>query len=299
MKKINHYSIAFPLTLLFISTTLFGQTTNAYKFIEPNISVSYDSNFFKIAKRYSNETYGTESYDFSYHGEPSKKVRINIRAAHPIEYPPKMARDSLILAGIEEMKNTQNDTFAIINIDKQIKDINGFSCVGLIGYDKIEKKYSSFIGCYHNSNNDNTEINYMSNGKDLEAEYKTLTSLLTGFHSYSKQRIDREDSIIKSKYTIIVTPTRTVPDDLKYRPKTYAGIITTKEKLEHTISEVRLGFSLGFELFSPNAEGQVLIFSNDNDKGAVTKKGELVLLNSFGKKVRIPFSFTYQNNGPL
>lgn len=299
MKKIDHYLFTFPLTLLFISTSLFGQTTNTYKFIEPNISVSYDSNFFKIGQRYSNETYGTESYDFSYTGDSSRKIRIHIKADQPIEYPPKKVRDSLILIGIEEIKNTQNDTFSIVNIDKQIRDINGFSCVGFVGYDKIEKKYASFIGCYHYSDNDNTEVNYLSKDKDLEAEYKTLTSFLTGFHSFSKQQIDSEDSIIKSKYTVVVTETKTIPDDLKYRPKTFIGIISTKEKLEHTILEVRLKFSLGFELFTPNIDGQVFILSNDRDKGSVTKKGELVLLNSFGKKVKLSFSFNYQNNGPL
>lgn len=223
-------------------------------------------------------------------------MRIHIKADHPIEYPPKRERDSLILAGIEEIKNTQNDTFAIISIDKQIRDINGFSCVGFVGYDKLEKKYSSFIGCYHYSDNDNTEVNYMSNGNDSETEYKILTSFLTGFHSYSQQQIDREDSIIKNKYTVAVTESKTIPDDLKYRPKTFIGIISTKEKLEHTISEVRLKFSLGFEVFTPNTDGQVFIVSNDRDKGLVTKNGELVLLNSFGKKVKVPFSFTYQNN---
>jgi hypothetical protein len=139
----------------------------------------------------------------------------------------------------------------------------------------------------------------MSNGKDLEIEYKTLTSFLSGFRSYSKQQIDREDSIIKNKYTVVVTETKTITDDLKYRPKTYIGIISTKEKLAYPISEVRLKLSLGFELFTPSTNGQVYIVSNDKDQGSVTKNGELVLLNSFGKKVKIPFSFTYQNNGPL
>lgn len=299
MKKTDQYIFTFLLTSLF-SVTIFGQTGNTYKFIEPNISVSFDSNYFKIGNRYSNGTYGTESYDFSYQDDFSKRVRIHIKADHPIDFPPEKERDSIILAAIEEIKNTINDTFSIVNIDKQIRDINGFSCVGFVGFDKIEKKYSVFIGCYHHSDNDNTEINYISNAKDLEAEYKTLILLLTGFHSYSKQQIDNEDSIIKNKYTVVVKEVKTIPDDLKYRPKTYIGNISTKEKLEHPISEVRLKISLGFEVFTPNIDGQVLILSNDGgDKGPMIKKGELVLLNSFGKKVKLPFSFTYQNNGPL
>lgn len=298
MKKLNCYTFTFLLSSLFFVTDLFGQTTNAYKFIEPNISVSFDSNYFKIGNRFLNTTYETEAYDF-YQGDLSKKARIHIQAGQPIELPSKRERDSLILAGIEEIKNTANDSFSIVNIDKQIRDINGFSCVGLVVYDKIEKTYSTIIGSYHFSDDDNTEVNYMSNAKDLEAGYNVLTSFLTGFHSYSKQQIDREDSVIKNKYTVVVAQAKIVPGDLKDRPKTYIGIISTKEKLNNTIAEVRLKSSFGFELFTPNKNGQVFILSNDTGKGTVDKEGELVLLNSFGKKVKLPFSFTYQNNGPL
>jgi hypothetical protein len=299
MKKTTHYAFTSLLTLLLFATNSCEQAANTTKFIEPNISISFDSNYFKISDRYSNTTYGTESYDLTYQGNPSKIVRIHIKADHPVESFPKKERDSLILAGMEEMINTVNDTFSIISIDKQIREINGFSCTGFTGYDKIEKVYSSFIGCYHSSENDNTEIRYMSNGKDIEAEYKLLTSFLSGFHSYSAQQIASEDSIIKNKYTVVVTETRTIPDDLKYRPKTYIGIVSTKEKPAHPISEVRLNSPLGFEIFTPGIDGQLLIVSNDKEKGLATKNGELVLLNSFGKKVKVPFSFNYQNKGPL
>ena len=298
MKKLNCYTFTFLLSSLFFVTDLFGQTANAYKFIEPNISVSFDSNYFKIGNRYLNTTSETEAYDF-YQGDTSKKARIHIQAGLPIEHPSKKERDSLTLAGIEEIKSTANDSVSIANIDTKIRDINGFSCVGFVVYDKMENAYSTIIGCYHYSDNDNTEVSYVSNAKDLEAEYKVLTSFLTGFHSYSKQQIDREDSVIKNKYTVVIAQTKIVPDDLKDRPKTYIGIISTKEKLNNAIAEVRLKSSFGFELFTPNKDGQVFIISNDTRKGTVKKEGELILLNSFGKKVKLPFSFTYQNNGPL
>ena len=77
----------------------------------------------------------------------------------------------------------------------------------------------------------------------------------------------REDSVIKNKYAVVVAQTKIVPDELKDRPKTYIGIISTKEKLNNTIAEVRLKSSLGFELFTPNKDGRVFILSNDTDKG--------------------------------
>jgi len=311
MKKYLSF-ISLPIALTFYSCSN-GQKTlaeppkvikpdsliNSYKFIEPNISVSYDSNFFKITQRYSNTFYNTESYEFSYERDPAKNATIHINADHPIEYPPKKERDSLMLAGIQEIKSTVNDTFSIVNIDKQIRDINGFSCVGLVGYDKLSKKYSTLIEGYHFSVKDNTEVRYISRGHDLEMEYQILTSFLSGINSYSQSEIDNEDSLIKSKYTVAVTPTTTVIDNFKYRPMTFVGVVSVNQKLEHKISEVSLSGSLGQEIFSPNESGQVPILTNDGEKGSITKRGDLVLLNSFGKKVKLPFTFTYINKGRL
>lgn len=281
------------LTLSFCSTKLSGQ--NTYKFIEPNISISYDSNYFKIGQRYSNTFYETEAYDFSYQGNSAKKVTIHIKAGQPIEFPPKQLRDSLILAGLDEIRNAQNDTFSITNIDTKVRDITGFSCVGVVGFDKANKEYATVISCYHFSDDDNTEVNFISNGKDLDNEYAIIISFLKGFTSHSKQEIENEEQLIKNKYTVAVAPIQTVIDNFKYRPKTYLGIVSTNQPLQHKISEVRLTGSVGQEIFSPDENGKVYIISNDKDKGTISKKGELVILNSFGKKVKLPFTFSYIN----
>lgn len=296
MKNFSHYARLFFFTFLAISTNLFGQKQNSYKFVEPNISISYDSNYFKNVKRYSNTFYETEAYDFSYYGDTSKKVTIHIKADHPIEYPPKRSRDSLILAGLDEIRHVRNDSFVVVTIDKDIQEIGGFSCVGLIGFDKVNKRFAMIINCYHFSDSDNTEITLISNGNDLESGYKILHTFISGFKSYSKRDIEEEELLIKKRYTVIVTPTKQI-DNFKYRPKTYLGLVSVKQKLEHRISEVRLARKIGNEKFTPNEKGQVPIVSLDDEKGKIVKKGELIMLNSFGKEVSLPFSFTYINNG--
>jgi hypothetical protein len=283
--------------LSFCSTKLVGQ--NTHKFIEPNISISYDSNYLKIDQRYSNTSYGTEEYDFTYQGDSTKKAAIHIKAAHPIDFPPKQLRDSLILTGLDEIKNAQNDSFTIINVDKSVKDISGFSCVGIVGYDKVHNEYATMISCYHFSENDNTEINFISNGKVLDDEYAVVISLLKGFKSYSKQDIENEEQLIKSKYTVLIVPTQAVIDNFKSRPKTFLGIVSTKQPLQHKISEVRLTSSVGQEIFTPDENGKVYITSNDKAKGNISKNGELIIFNSFGKKVKLPFTFSYVNKGIL
>ena len=227
---------------------------------------------------------------------------IHVSADHPVTYLSKKEADSLMAAGIKEIKLLDNDTVSIVNVDEKVRDVRGFSCVGFVGYDKVNKRYATFIGCHHLSDNDATQIDYLSSGgRDLDSEYQTLTTFLSGFKSYSIQQINTEDSIIKNKYTVVVQSSKTV-DDFRGMPATYTGVVSVAQKLEHKISEVRIAFDnsgSSFSVFFPNDRGQVPIYLNNENKGTVTKKGEFVLLNSFGKKVKLPFTFTYQNNGPL
>lgn len=300
MTKNNNYfsTTLLSLTLVLLSASLFGQKQNSYKFIEPNISLSYDSIRYQITNRYSNTTYETESYDFEFRLDTINKVNINIKANHAIDFPPRKTLDSLMLLGLVDIKAMENDSFAIANYDKQVRDINGFSCLGFVGYDKVNKKFATIISCYHLSANDNTEVKFLSaNKNDLDADYEILKNFLADFKTYSKADIDKEDKLIKSKYAITVLPTTTIIDNLQGRPKTYIGVVKPKQKLEHTVKEVRLTNDFGQEIFSPSPDGSVSIVCNDKAKGKVIKKGEFVLLNSFGKNVKVPFTFSYINNG--
>ena len=291
----NRRSIALLSLTFCLSLNLVGQKTNSYKFIEPNISIAYDSNRFQITNRYSNTTYETESYDLI---DTVNKVRIQINANHPVDFPPRKTLDSLMLLGLSEIKAMENDTFAITNYDKQVKDVNGFACLGFVGYDKINNKYAATISCYHLSANDNTEIKFLSIDKnDLDADYELLKNFLTGFKTYSKADVAKEDKLLKSKYTILVSPTKTAIGNFQFRPKTFVGIVKTRQKLENTVKEVRLTNDFGQEIFEPGPDGSVAIACNDKVKGKTIKKGEFVLLNSFGKNVKIPFTFSYINNG--
>jgi hypothetical protein len=292
----NYTSALFSLMFFLVTTNSFGQK-NSYRFIEPNISISYDSNRFEITNRYSNTSYETESYDFEFKADTINKATINITANHPIDVPSRKMRDSLMLLSLSQIKNMENDSFAIVSYDKQVREINGFGCLGFVGYDKSHKQYATLISCFHFSSDDYTELKYTSINRDnLDADYTVLKNFLSGFKAYSEKEIADEDNLIKSKYTVIVLPEKTTSDDFQHRPKTFFGIVKTKEKLENTIKEVRITNDIGDEIFSPGQNGSVPIICNDKEKGKLVKKGELVLLNSFGKSVKIPFTFSYDND---
>src|SRR6185312_5011790 len=223
----NNYTSAalFSLTLFLVSVNIFGQN-NSYKFIEPNISISYDSNRFQITNRYSNTSNETESYDFEFKPDTVNKVNISISANHPIDFPPIKTRDSLMLLSLSEIKNMENDSFAIVSYDKHVRDINGFGCLGFVGYDKTKKEYATLISCFHFSPNDYTEMKYVSTNKNnLDGDYEILKNFLTDFKTYSGADITNEENHIKSKYTVIVLPSKTTTNDFQHRPKTFVGIV--------------------------------------------------------------------------
>ena len=60
------------------------------------------------------------------------------------------------------------------------------------------------ISGFHLSDSDKTEIRYSSiNRNDLEKEYEILKTFLSEFKAYSKTAITKEETQIKSKYSLL------------------------------------------------------------------------------------------------
>lgn len=276
-----------------------GLRSNFYKFIEPNISVSIDSNYFRVAQRYSSRYYGYESYDFIYRKDTSNKVIVNIGSDYPEKKASQSNMEKTMLFSLDKMKGIDNASFTIVGIDTAVRHIKGFSFIGYVGYDKMKQQYTTTIIGIHLSAIDKTEVKYSSNSNDLNGGYKILTTFLKNFRIYSTQEIEKEKKQLQAKYTIIVKPTE---DSGYYDPvsKTFLGYVSIQQPLKHQIVEVRLTESSTEQLIYDKVEnGKVLIMSNDKKLGKVTKKGELLLINSFGKQLLLPFTFSYINNGQL
>jgi len=291
-------SLFLLLSILIFPAKTFAQKTNAYQFIEPNISINYDSNHFKVGERYSNTFYETEAYDFNFIKNHSNNTRIHIEASYPTSNVPSIAyQDSFIQSKIGEIIKMDGREITLIDYDKKVRNINDVLCVGFVISDNKTKQNSTTIICNHITDNDMTQINYIaSNSKNLDSNYAILQEFITGFNSYSAIAIAKEDSIIKSIYTVTINPTKDTIDNFKWRNNVYLGIVSTKEPLRHKIKEVRLQMnSYSKEIFTPATDSGVPIICQDKTKGTIKKEGELVLLNSFGKTVKLPFSFTYEN----
>lgn len=282
------------LTILLLSIKSFGQ--NSFKFIEPNISFSYDSTKLKITNRYSNKTYETESYDFKTTFDTLNKVEINIRANHPIDHSSSsLEQEKIMNNGIKEIQKMKDSRISLVDYDKTAKRIGNFFCFGFTVLEKKTKTTFTNIFCIHISDADITEVKLTSiKRQSLAADYKILENFLKGFSSYSKEKIFIEDSLIKNKYTVSVVETKETIENLKWRNNSYFAIVKTNQPLQNKVKEVRLDIAgYGQEIFPANDNGEVYIACTDWQKGLIERKGEFVIINSFGKNVKIPFTFKY------
>lgn len=262
-----------------------------YLFIEPNISISYDSTLFQVGKRYSNTYYKTEAYDFRYLSDTNNKVVIHVVADHPLDNP--IPGDKLVelmeenAVGIAQMKDT---AVIVLEVDRQVKKLGEFYCAGaLIQHKESGTNYTTIV-CNHNSNSDMTEIRLQSlNRRTLSEDYAIIDGFLKGFTVYSPAQIASEEARIKARYKVKVTPVSKPPEDMMWRAKSYFALVRTVQPLAHILKEVRVQIEYGAEIFYPNDKGEVIIAIPATGKGPVKRKAELILLNSFGKQVSIPF----------
>lgn len=284
----------FTIFTIFFATA-FGQTTNSYIFIEPNVSLSYDSSEIKIKDKLSNTVYRTESCWLTH--IPSN-ANVFIDSRHSFVIPIQKHQDSLIDLSINMVNKLANDTMQIYKAGIAI-NYNGFSGFGFIAKAIKENEYVISFRCSKFYEGGTCSIFYSATSTDKIDTYEyhknALNSILDSITTYSIKDFKAEDSLLSRKYTITVDsvdrPTNFPPS----LTRTFFGKVIIEPTLENKIKEVSVSGQYGSQIFKPQSDGQIFIDCNDTQKGEVEKKCELVLLDKFGKQVRVPFKFTYIN----
>ena len=153
------------------------------------------------------------------------------------------------------------------------------------------------IICNHISDNDLTEISFIFiETKNLDSCYKIVLDFVSGFKYYTRAQVNYEDSLIKNNYSVSITKSSDTIENFKWRKTTFLGTVKINEQLKHKIKEVRLDMEYGQELFEVQKNGEIRISCNDKGKGTIKKKGQVIIINSFGKNVKVPFEFDYSVN---
>jgi hypothetical protein len=269
-----------------------AQNTNAYQFIEPNVSLKYDSSFLKPSSRYSNPVYGTETYGFSCSIPNRIKATAQISTGLPAKNADQRYQDSVSNALIKQINRYAGDSITV----KATRPIRykGFQGYAFITLRKKSKEFDISFACTKFFDDGLCKIYYISTSKTaingFDKDSTIVTNLIDGIDAYSKKDFEQEAGLLKQKYTIVVDSIGR-PSGFPSIEATYFGMVKVKEKLENTI----LSIDMGYQQFFPDYKNEIIVYFKDAEKGRIEKKGELIMLNKAGKQVRLPFTFAYYN----
>jgi hypothetical protein len=248
---------------------------NAYLFIEPYYSVDYDSNIFRAK--------------FMYQTFPSEDNKVGIfflkkdttRFSRIILFP-----DS------RDLKDTRFIRI-IDTLDKNIRHMQGFYVNGSIKYDSTWNKQVARIagikifetgGCLITFDDYETG--------NLEQSFKILDDFLAGWKSYSKAEIAKEDSIVRSQYTVMEDSVSASQIEIEQYNATHAFIVRAKGPDPDKVTGAQFGFS--FYYANKNGEVRIPVSKkipvSKNIRVLRSGRAELYVRNSFGKNVRLPLS---------
>jgi hypothetical protein len=275
-----------------IAGRLTAQNSNGYLFIEPNISLKYDSALLKQKDRYTNPVYGTETYGFSYNFPARIRSSVQISTGLPPKNADQRYQDSVANALIKQMNRYAGDSIAIKGTRPfRYKNFQGYA---FITSNKKRKESTVVYSCTRFLDGGFCKIYYLSAAQNaitgFDQDSLVITGLIDGIEGYSKQDFEKETELLKQKYTIVVDSIGR-PQGFSSIEANYFCMLKVKGKLENTIQSV----DMGYQSFFPDYKNEVLIYCNDAEKGLLEKKGDLILLTKVGKQVRLPFKFTYYN----
>lgn len=279
--------------LLLAQDTLAQMTT---QFLEPNVSITYDTTRFKPYKR--------DAFTFRVQGE---QTEIKVMPGLPEKAPTIDNKKPTNLSELEDYyKNTIDrlkknpSSFAlsgnpIIEYDRKFQKIGAFRGFGFVEEDKSDKKLYTQIYTGHLSANDYTSIYLRTfEQKPLANLYPILNEFLKGFKSYSAAELSEHETAIQKKYTVVVSKAETVPASLQQRAKEYIALVRTKEPMQDKIKELYISVDGYAEVFSPNEKGEIYIATKSKKKGMIERTGDLIVISPIGKQISIPFSFQYE-----
>jgi len=282
------------LTIIGILTagSLAAQNSNGYLFIEPNISLKYDSALLKQKDRYTNPVYGTESYGFAYNAPSRTRSSVQISTGLPPKNADQRYQDSVANALIKQMNRYAGDSIAIkATRPFRYKSFQGYSFITM---NKKRKESTIVYSCTRFFDDGFCKIYYLSAAPNaitgFDQDSVVVTGLIDGIEGYSKQDFEKETESLKQKYTIVVDSIGR-PSGFSSIEANYFCMLKVKGKLENTIHSV----DMGYQSFFPDYKNEVLIYCNDAEKGLLEKKGDLIVLDKTGKQLRLPFKFTYYN----
>lgn len=273
------------------ANVVMAQQNNAYLFVEPNVSLKYDSSILHFNTRIPHPIHGTEGYAFTYDFPERLSTAVQVNTALPVKTADKRFRDSVNAAIIKQINRYAGDSITV----KVFHPINykGFEGYSYITFHKRTGESHIAFACNQYYPDGVCKFYYMSASATtidkFEVDSQKVCKLLDNIASYSKAELAAEEKTMQQRYTITVDSIGK-PQGFNLNA-TYYGMVKIHGKLENVVKSV----DLGYQQFFPDYKNEILLYITDLNKGRIDKTAELILLTKAGKEVRLPFTFGYYN----
>src|SRR5262245_44675839 len=101
--------LASTILLLCVLGNCYAQNRNDYRFIEPNLSLSYDNSLLQVTDSFSNAVLGTEGYGFKINMPDRTRTYVQVNAAPAL----RASEDSLYKALVAQINRYAGDSIIV------------------------------------------------------------------------------------------------------------------------------------------------------------------------------------------
>lgn len=286
--------------LICLCTQVFAQKYNAHVFISPNVSVSYDTLIFRTGKTFGSPSYEGQSQEFNTALKDSIKRIIYVSPVSTYENFAASFQDSVMLASISYLtKKAGNDTIRLMETS-HLFHWNGFSCLGFSTFVSADTAsgYANLFQCLKTFKGGLCQITYIASEKQptsLKTDSVLLVQLLSGIKDHTPDDYKKEDEWIKRRTKVWVNRmSKPLTETQKRWGISYYGELYVKPAKNRKIKEIHVRDGHGYRLYrQKSGNSPVLIEISEKKHGKCQGAGKVILYDSLGKEVEVPFKFTY------
>lgn len=268
----------------------YSQGNTQYIFVEPNISVNLDTSLFLVETEV-NKT----NVDFISVRSKQDSSMIILMSSFSDYSPTTEELDQLLDKAIENGMQKENDTFQVIPPIKPFRYNSFYGIEYLIRTIETNNYFHIFkLNSFWEGGTCELFYTVPYNQKPNNLKYSSIEikDFINKIRKYSKSNLALINQQVISSLEIEIDSIERPDFFYNFLERTYFGSISTNPKYVLLEASMEDGKAPVFRDFVGE---ELFINFNDFEKGIITKKMELTVLDSLSRKVVIPFILEYNN----
>lgn len=290
-RSVKEFVLLFWLALIGIDANC--QSQNLISFLEPNLAIKYDSNYFKQTSYFTNDTYHRQSLSFLHVSKSIGKSSIML-SCWPKGSGLEIKNIDSSLISSEQIASRRAPEIAIVSANK-VQTINNFRYLVTIIKSRTEPWAGVIIRAVRVDDQGTCELVYTST-KTQTADYKNDLALVKDFLGdiifLSKDQIKIEDSIVRATTIISFDSSKVGSKNLEIRDDAVFGKINVSLPKDYLLKELHIAdpnLESSYRVIYPDSPTQMSISIPKLDRPSSQRLCELIVESKLKRPIRIPF----------